>query len=278
MNRKFIAGAVAYDPKVVTIWEGFKIYFEKHGMEIDYILFSNYESQVEALFNGQIDAAWNSPLAWIRAERIGRFRGTPVGIGPMRDSDQNLSSVLVVLNKSDFQSVADLKGKKIGFGAMDSPQARLIPLDHLEQSGLVDGNFRIRIFDKLVGKHGDHIGGERDAAQALISREVDAAWMIEGNYNVFSQEGTFPAGETRILSHTKSYDHCIFNYAPKVSASQSQQFSEILLGMKWSDPEVKPLLEMEGLKEWRAGRTSGFSLLDRAVDSAHFYDKSGEIL
>lgn len=276
MNRKFLLGAVAYAPKVVTIWEGFKNYFEKNNLPMDYILFSNYETQVEALFTGQIDVAWNSPLAWLRANRMGLARGTPLKIGPMRDTDQNLSSVLVVKNKSNFQSIGDLKGKVIGFGAIDSPQARLIPLEHLRQSGLKD--FQSRLFDRLGGKHGDHIGGERDAAIALLAGEVDAAWMIDGNFQAFAQEGTLPIGETRILSHTNPYDHCIFSFAPGAEEKQAEQFSQILLGMKWADSTVRHLLELEGLKEWRPGRTSGFTLLNQAVDHAGFYDESGKIL
>jgi hypothetical protein len=33
---------------VVTIWEGFKVYFRRHDFEFDYVLFSNYERQVHA--------------------------------------------------------------------------------------------------------------------------------------------------------------------------------------------------------------------------------------
>jgi hypothetical protein len=39
--NELVLGAVAYDPKVVTIWEGFKIYFATEGLEFDYVLFSN---------------------------------------------------------------------------------------------------------------------------------------------------------------------------------------------------------------------------------------------
>ena len=59
-----LLGAVAYDPKVVTIWEGFKAHFARQGLQMDYVLYSNYERQVEALINGSIHVAWNSPLAW----------------------------------------------------------------------------------------------------------------------------------------------------------------------------------------------------------------------
>lgn len=278
MNTKFVLGAVAYAPKVITIWEGFKTYFEKHGLQMDYVLYSNYETQVEAMFTGEIDVAWNSPLAYVRAERMGQALGTHVSIGPMRDSDQNLTSVLVVKNNSQIKTMADLRGKSIGFGAIDSPQARLIPLDHLRQAGLSSADFKPRLFDRLAGKHGDHIGGERDAAHAMMLGEVDACWMIDSNFQAFSQEGTLPTGETRILAHTSPYDHCIFTFAPQASEKESHRFTEILMSMKWADSEVRPLLELEGLKEWRTGRTSGFALLNRAVDDEKFYDKNGKIL
>ena len=70
-----LLGAVAYDPKVVTIWEGFKAYFTRHSLKMDYVLYSNYERQVEALIDGHIHVAWNSPLAWVRAGRLATTRG-----------------------------------------------------------------------------------------------------------------------------------------------------------------------------------------------------------
>ncbi|MGZ3743963.1 MAG: phosphate/phosphite/phosphonate ABC transporter substrate-binding protein [Pseudobdellovibrionaceae bacterium] len=276
---RFTLGAVAYAPKVITIWEGFKDYFLQQGFDFDYVLYSNYEAQVEALFDGTLDAAWNSPLAWVRAERLGRDRGTPVSFGPMRDTDQDLTSVLVVRKESGIANLQALKTKSIGFGAVDSPQARLIPLEHLRHSGLVaEKDYKARVFDVLGGKHGDHIGGEREAAMALMKKEVDATWMIDSNYQVFSQEGTLPSGETLILARTEAYDHCIFTLAPGLAKETSARFNEILFSMKWSDAKVRPLLDLEGLKEWRPGRTRGFSLLSRAVDSEHFYDSKGQII
>ena len=64
--------AVAYDAKVVTIWDGFQKYFRSRNFDFDYILFSNYEKQVEAQVQGQVDVAWNSPLAWLQAERAAK--------------------------------------------------------------------------------------------------------------------------------------------------------------------------------------------------------------
>ena len=45
----FLMGAVAYDPKVVTIWDGFRAWFREQDFDFDYLLYSNYERQVEDL-------------------------------------------------------------------------------------------------------------------------------------------------------------------------------------------------------------------------------------
>ena len=44
-----LVGAVAYHPRIVTIWEGFRDYFAGAGVPTDYVLYSNYERLVEAL-------------------------------------------------------------------------------------------------------------------------------------------------------------------------------------------------------------------------------------
>ena len=75
MKRELLLGAVAYDPKVVTIWEGFRAWLRGQGLAFDYVLYSNYERQVEDLVAGRIELAWNSPLAWVRARRLARGGG-----------------------------------------------------------------------------------------------------------------------------------------------------------------------------------------------------------
>ncbi|MDP1805586.1 MAG: PhnD/SsuA/transferrin family substrate-binding protein, partial [Acidimicrobiales bacterium] len=153
-----VMGAVAYDAKVVTIWDGFREWFRSRGLDFDYVLYSNYERQVEALIAGHVDVAWNSPLAWVRAARMGEVRAVA-----MRDSDCDLTSVVVVRADSGILTPADLNGRTVAVGAIDSPQATLIPLAHLRSLGVVD--IDVQHHDVGVGKHGDHVGGERDAAR-----------------------------------------------------------------------------------------------------------------
>ena len=89
-------GAVAYDPKVVTIWEGFTAWFAGQGFAFDYVLFSNYEAQAEAHLAGAVDVTWDSPLAWVRTRRLAAAAGRRARAVAMRDTDQDLTSVVLV--------------------------------------------------------------------------------------------------------------------------------------------------------------------------------------
>ena len=257
-----LVGAVAYHPRVVTVWEAFRGYFRDRGLDVDYVLYSNYERQVDELLAGRIHAAWNSPLAWVRARRVGQSKGRPVRALTMRDTDCDLTSVVVVRSDSSIERANDLRGKVVGTGAVDSPQATLLPLDLLRSAGLEPGSdFTVRRFDVGVGLHGDHIGGERDAARALIAGAVDAACMIDANHLLFAREGVLPTGSTRILGETELYDHCNMTVGPSADADEVAAFKDLLLAMSYDDARLRPLLDLEGLKLWCPGRTTGYSAL-----------------
>jgi ABC-type phosphate/phosphonate transport system substrate-binding protein len=99
-----------------------------------------------------------------------------------------------------------------------------------------------------------------------MTGEVDAACMIDGNHLLFSTEGTLPSGSTRVLTQTSEYDHCNFTVLDNAPQPLIERFRELLLSMSYEDPEVRPLLDLEGLKAWRPGRTEQYALLARSID------------
>src|SRR5260370_1088467 len=75
MSKTIWLGAVAYNPKVVTIWEGMRRYFhEEAHLPVEVVLFQSYEAQVLALLaqpgeaTPRIDIAWNTNLAYLQAD------------------------------------------------------------------------------------------------------------------------------------------------------------------------------------------------------------------
>jgi phosphonate transport system substrate-binding protein len=84
-------GAVAYDPKVMTIWEGMRRYFHKEArLPVEVVLFQSYEAQVEALLasstdpSPRIDIGWNTNLAFLQATEWSERQCAPIA---MRDTD-----------------------------------------------------------------------------------------------------------------------------------------------------------------------------------------------
>jgi ABC-type phosphate/phosphonate transport system substrate-binding protein len=280
VTGELLLGAVAYDPKVVTIWEGFRAWLRKQQLPFDYVLYSNYERQVEDLVAGRIGVAWNSPLAWVRARRLAGAAGVALRPVTMRDTDRDLTSLVVVRDASRVQAAADLRGGVVATGAVDSPQSTLLPLALLHSAGLRTGDggeVVVRRFDVGVGLHGDHVGGERAAARALAAGDADAACMLDASMLLFAREGILPPGSTRVIAQTPPYDHCTMTAGPAADQAVTDEFGRLLDGMSYGDPKLRPLLDLEGLKQWLPPRIEGYRQLERAVDDSGFYDAEGNI-
>src|SRR3954471_9284536 len=123
-GETILLGAVAYDAKVVPIWEGMREHFRDAGVALDFALFSNYERQVESLLKGHVDIAWNTPLAHVRVQK--RTEGRSLSLG-MRDSDRDFRAKIIVRKDAGLKSTKDLVGKTLAVGSADSTQARILP-------------------------------------------------------------------------------------------------------------------------------------------------------
>ena len=269
MNAPIILGAVIYDPKVSVIWDIIREYFEEHGVPMDVVYFTNYAMQVDSLLKGHIEVAWNSPLAWIDSLR--RTGGACRAIA-MRDTDRDRCTKIVAKRSAGVASLSALKDKTVGFGAEDSPQATLIPRQLLAKHGLLlDRDYRGRRFDVLVGKHGDHIGGELDAFRALEVGEVDASCMLDLNWEAWTKDGTVDGAAYEVIASTERFDHCVFTVLEAFEASRERALLKLLFAMDYENPAHREMMDLEGLKRWEPGRTSGFEALRAGCELAGFF-------
>lgn len=275
MPNPILVGAVVYDPKVVVIWDIIKDFFEAEGCPIDYVFYSNYELMQEALVAGYVHIAWNSPLAWLDAER--RTGGACRAIA-MRDTDRDRVSYLLVRKDDGIKTVEDLKGKTVATGAKDSPQATLIPLGLLERHGLVAGrDFTLRRHDLLVGKHGDHVGGELEALRSLQRGESDACAVLDFNWERWQSDGTADPGRVSVLTTTDAFDHCNFTVLDAFPESEEERWKRVLFSMRYDNPAHREMMDLEGLKEWLPGRTTGYRALEEAVTKQQFFEATSEV-
>jgi ABC-type phosphate/phosphonate transport system substrate-binding protein len=272
MRRAMKVGAVMYDPKVSVIWEIIRDFFDTQSVPIDVTFYSTYEQQVEALVGGGVEIAWNSPLAWLDSQR--RSGGACRAIA-MRDTDRDRVTHIVARRNGPIRAVRDLRGRTIALGALDSPQAHLIPLGRLRQDGVVPGrDVRVQRFDVLVGKHGDHIGGELDAFRCLQHGGADACAMLDLNWDTWTRDGTIDPNEFATVACTDRFDHCVFTVRQDFDRESERRWLEALFAMRYDNPAHREMMDLEGLKAWLPGRTTGFEALAGAVAAERFFDRS----
>ena len=117
------------------------------------------------------------------------------------------------------------------------------------------------------------MGGELDAAKAMLSGEVDGSWMLDLNYKAWILDGTLDEAQVQILSETDFFDHCIFTGRADFSKEAFAHFTEVLHKMDYKNPAHKEMMDMEGLKAWVPGRTKNFEQIKMANEYLHFFEK-----
>src|ERR1700679_4137849 len=179
MSRIIWLGAVAYDPKVVTIWEGMRRYFnEESHLSVEVLLFQSYEMQVRALLaqpgdpTPRIDIAWNTNLAYLQADAWSKARCRPIA---MRDTDIGWTSKIVAVTGGPIATLTDLKNRTLALGSRDSGHAAILPVHFLEHEGLTEGkDYRTVRFNSDMGKHGDTGASEVEVVRAVLDGRADA--------------------------------------------------------------------------------------------------------
>jgi phosphonate transport system substrate-binding protein len=253
-------GAVVYHPKVEQIWEMFGAWFAEQGFPIDVTFFESYDEQVDALLDGRIDAAWNTNLAYVQTlERTG---GACRAIA-MRDTDIAWSSLIVTREDSALGSLDELRGRRVGFGDLDSPQAYILPVHALRAEGFDPAtDCEASRLDRDVGKHGDTGGAELAQLARLRANELDACVLSSVIYDAVGRLGD--ASGLRVIWTSPPFNHCNFTVLES-SEADHERFAGLLLSMDVADPKLCEPMELEYVNRWVPADTSGYADLIDAV-------------
>ncbi len=255
-------GAVAYHPRIVTIWERFRTYFADAGVPTDYILFSNYERLVDAVLEGTVDIGWNTNTAYVALEH--RAQGA-IRILGMRDVDREWATVLVMRKGDVVSSVNELNGRVLALGSRDSGHAAILPLHYLAREGIGFDGRRLLRFDTDVGKHGDTGDSELRVVRAVAEGKADAGALSAAYFSAFRAEAVPAVAELEILWRSPTYYHCNFTVLDTLDRDVSERWSEALLAMDYDDPTLRPAMDLEGVRRWFPGDRDGYASLEAAM-------------
>ncbi len=285
--KSILVGAVAYAPQIVPIWDTIREYANDYFKDIrlDYVLFSNYERQVQWLKEGKIDIAWNTNVAFIRSKHCTNNGAEAI---LMRDTDIGFKSVFVA-KRDTMKGLEDLKGKKFGLGSLDSAQAAIMPLFYLQQASLTlkempldslhqssaDDTLKVYRFNSDVGKHGDTGQSEFDVLDKIKSGELDAGAIGSTTWVRVMQEGNYPQMVNFYTS--PDYCHCNFTTLKSFDSYLKRSFVEMMKSQNAlkNDPKIAHMMSLEGLNEWvlcDQDALKGYEEIAQAMKEQHLLD------
>jgi phosphonate transport system substrate-binding protein len=275
MSRTIWVGAVAYDPKVVGIWEGMRRYFhEEAHVPVEVVLFQSYEAQVAALLAQpgdavpRIDIGWNTNLAYLQADAWSDKRCRPIA---MRDTDVGWMTKIVAVTGGPVASLADLRNRTLALGSRDSGHAAILPVYFLQHEGLLEAkDYQTLRFNTDLGKHGDTGTSESDVIRAVLDGRADAGAIGSPFWNAVRSERLVPEGALTEIWTSRPYNHCMFTARPDLDPALEQQFARALFGMSYDNPAHRPVLEAEGLRQWIAPQLEAYAELREAAAQQGF--------
>lgn len=278
MSETIWLGAVAYDPKVVTIWEGMRRYFhEEAHLPVEVVLFQSYEAQVLALLAQpgepvpRIDIAWNTNLAYLQADEWTSHACRAIA---MRDTDLGWMTKIVAVTGGPVATIADLKNRTLALGSRDSGHAAILPVYFLDQQGMREGmDYQTLRFNSDLGKHGDTGASEVEVVRAVLDGRADAGAIGSPFWTTVREQHLVPEGALSEIWSSPGYNHCMFTARPDLDRELERRFVEALSAMSYDNPNHRPILDAEGLQRWLPPHLDGYADLRQAAAAQGFFKR-----
>jgi phosphate/phosphite/phosphonate ABC transporter binding protein len=254
----------AASPAYISVFRGLQAHFLRHGIELDWVLYSDYDALVEAFVRRKIDLAWNAPLAYVKIKR--RLQDA-CKVVAMRDVDINFTTHFVTHPSSGITTVGDLKGKRVALGSRASMQAGLLPYYFLQQLG-IDPAHDLAVCSFYDERQGGNRSDERDVVERVGRHEYDAGAVSGRTLEALRADATLAPEGLRIIWSSPGYSHCCFTAHSDMDPALVEKITQAFVAIDARDSDGKAVLEGEGCSAFVPGITTGWETLEKAAEQA----------
>lgn len=265
--RPLLVGATASDPAhSVEIWNAIRGWFVDHGLPFEYALYATYDGLCGALLRGEVDIAWNAPMAHAQAVLVSEGACRTLA---MRDTDQDVRSLLLTKAGSGITSPADLIGRRVALGVPTSSELRLLPVYELRALGIdLETECDLVELEPRVYSNGASWVDDRLLFDALLAGEADAVALFEPWLAPLSARRGVPAEDLVVVWASEPYNHCAFTARPGLAEDTGKRFVDLLVAMDPAEPAVAKMMQLEHLTRWLPAQKKGWATLMNAIDDA----------
>ena len=257
-GRTMIVAATAADPRnAITFWNAMRRWFTEHGLPIEYALFSTYDGLCRALLDGAVDIAWNAPMA--HAQSLLVSGGTCRTLA-MRDTDQDVATVIIALTGSGITKVEDLRGRTVAVGVPTSTELHLIPAHQLRSQGFdLDTDCTHADIEPRAYPNGLRWVDDFLIFDAVKDGRADAGVIFEPWLAHLTRKRGLTPEDITIVWRSEPFCHCAFTARPGLSDDDGSRFVELLTSMDPVDPAVAEMMRLEHLTRWLPAADDGWS-------------------
>ncbi|MDH3598212.1 MAG: phosphate/phosphite/phosphonate ABC transporter substrate-binding protein [Candidatus Tectomicrobia bacterium] len=252
----------AASPAYISVFRGLQTHFRQKGLDLDWVLYSDYDALVNAFVNREIDLAWNGPLAYVK---IRRRLSDPCQVVAMRDVDVNFTTHFIASPTSNINTLEDLKGKRVALGSRRSVQAGLLAYYFLQQAGL-DPEKDLAACTFYDERQSRIASDERDVIERVSKGEYDAGAVCQRTLDVMQADGTLAPDSCRTIWSSPGYSHCCFSAHSDMDPALAEQITQAFVSVTAENPAGKAVLEGEACSALVAGTLDGWDALEKAAE------------
>lgn len=254
----------AASPAYIGVFRGLQTQFRRHGIELDWVLYSDYDALVDAFVDGEIDLAWNAPLAYVKIKR--RLQEA-CQVVAMRDVDIDFTTQFVTHQGSEIATLHDLAGKRLALGSRDSMQAGLLPCYFLQQLGL-DPECDLAACSYHEDREDSVEPPERDVVARVLRQEYDVGAVSRRTIAAMQAEGALAPDSLRVVWSSPGYSHCCFTARSGMDPALVERITRAFVAIDARDPAGKAVLDGEACKAFVPGISTGWETLEKAAEQA----------
>jgi len=201
---------------------------QKTGFKIQLKIGSSYDEHIKYIGLNKVDIAYMGPASYIKL--VEQYGSKPI-LAKLEINGQSFFQGNIIVRKgSDIMSLADLKGKKIALGNINSTMSYIVPHHQLHQA------------DVYQGSHNRHplLSSHDDIALAVLSGDFDAGAVKPAVFKRYEQEGL------RVLTKTQEISEHLFVVRSRLPKKIINRLRDTLLDMKSSKEGLNVL---KGIKK-----------------------------
>ena len=243
------------------VFVGLEEVFRRRGIELEWVLYSDYDTMVDAFVDGYLDLAWNGPLGYVKIKRL---LEQPCQVIAMRDVDVGLVTRFIARQDSEILTVEDLVGKRVAFGRRGSEQAGLIPYHMIKTAGL-DPNRDLADASFFEDRETLLASDEPDVVQRVSSGEFDAGAVSGKTLETMTEDGDPAAAAVRAFWSSAPYSHCCFTAQRGLDPALGREIESAFLSISGSDEVEQAVLRGEACDAFVPGISHGWELVEAAA-------------